>query len=344
MGTALAYPLSDNGHEVRLVGTHLDSEIIHACLEQRVHPRLQRELPTDVRPYYVEDLPRALDGAEVIVSGVSSFGVRWLGRMIGPHLRPGQALLAVTKGLECAEDGDLVILPDVLAGELPADVRDRVPVAAIGGPCVAGELAGRRPSCVVYGARDRSLAARLAATFRTPYYHIWTTGDLVGLEVCAALKNAYTIGVGAAAGMLERAGGPDGVDADIHNLAAALFAQACVEMARLLQIVSGAPSLAWTLPGAGDLYVTCQRGRSRRLGVLLGRGHTYADARAMMAGETVEAAECVKAMGEAIPRLEARGVLDAGDLPLMRALVRAIVGGLPIEFPLGAFFGPSARR
>ena len=168
MGTATAWPLTDNGHTVRLVGTHLDGEIIRSCTEKGFHPKLQRELPAGVRPYRVEEVAAALDGAEIIVSGVNSSGVRWIGRTIGPHLRPGQMVIAITKGLEADASGDLMILPDVLRAELPASIRERIPLAAIGGPCIAGELAGRRPACVVFGSRDAEAVARLAAAFRTP--------------------------------------------------------------------------------------------------------------------------------------------------------------------------------
>ena len=339
MGTAIAYPLADNGHAVRLVGTHLDGEIIDNCRRRRVHPRLQRELPPAVQPYDVDEMAQALDGVEVIVSGVNSFGVRWAGQAIGPYLRPGQAILAVTKGLEAAPNGDLRILPDVLASELPERVREQVTLAAVGGPCIAGELAARRPSCVVFGARERQAAGRLAALFCTPYYHVWTTDDLVGLEVCAALKNAYTLGVGMAAGLLERAGGVDAAGAHGYNLAAAVFAQACTEIDRLVQVVGGTRAFVCGLPGAGDLYVTCQGGRSMRLGRLLGLGHPFAEAREIMAGETLEAAACVQAMGQALPGLAARGLLGADELPLMRALVDVVVHGRPADLPLDAFFG-----
>ena len=137
MGTAVAYPLADNGHVVRLVGTHLDHEIIESCRERHFHPKLKRELPLGVKSYFVEDLAEALDGADIIVSGVNSLGVHWLGRAIGPHLQPGQLIIAITKGLEAADNGDLLILPDVLAAELPESVRGRVELAAVGGPCIA---------------------------------------------------------------------------------------------------------------------------------------------------------------------------------------------------------------
>jgi glycerol-3-phosphate dehydrogenase (NAD(P)+) len=338
MGTATAYPLADNGHTVRLVGTHLDGDIIRSCLEWRYHPRLKRKLPAGVQPYYVDEIAQALDGVDVIVSGVNSLGVHWIGRTIGPYLRPGQLIIAVTKGLETAENGDLLILPDVLAKELPEGIRDQVKLAAIGGPCIARELAGRRQSCVVFGSRDRAAVERLAAIFRTRYYHVWTTTDLVSLEVCAALKNAYTLGVGLTPGLLERAGGTDAAGAHVHNLAAAIFAQACTEMDRMLQVMGGTRAFCHRLPGAGDLYVTCQGGRSMRLGRLLGLGHTFAEAREIMAGETLEAAQCVQVMGKALPKLEARGVIGAEDFPLLRALVDIVVHGQSVALPLDGFF------
>ena len=337
MGTATAYPLAENGHTVRLVGTHLDADIIQSCREQRYHPRLRREIPAAVQPYYVEEIAQALAGVEIIVSGVNSLGVRWIAEAIGRHLQPEQLIIAVTKGLEAAENGDLVILPDVLAGRLPARVRDSVKLAAIGGPCIAGELAGRRHSCVVFGSRDGDAVERLAATFRTPYYHVRTTTDLVGLEVCAALKNAYTLAVGLVAGFLDQAGGPDASGASMHNLAAALFAQGCTEIDRLLQLTRGTRAFAYGLPGAGDFYVTCQGGRTVRLGRLLGQGYTFAEAREILAGETLEAAMIVQSMGEALPKLTARGLIPPEELPLLRALVEIVVHGRPADLAVDRF-------
>jgi glycerol-3-phosphate dehydrogenase (NAD(P)+) len=339
MGTATAYPLSDNGHRVRLVGTHLDGEIIRRCKEEHFHPTLKRKLPEGVRPFYVEEIGEALEGVQVIVSGVNSLGAHWIGQALAPHIQAGQTIIGITKGLEVGEDGDLMILPDVLRGELPADVRDQVHYAAVGGPCIAGELAGRRESCVVFGSRQRETAERLAGIFGTTYYHIWTTTELTALEFCAALKNAYTLAVGLAAGILERRGGVDASGAYMHNLAAATFAQAVTEMGRILETAGAPPFFAASLPGAGDMYVTAVGGRTIRLGRLLGAGHSYAEARQMLAGETLEAAEIIRVMGQALPHLEAKGKLKPGELPLMRKLVDIVVGGGAAELPLEAFFG-----
>ena len=349
MGTAMAYPLSDNGHRVRLVGTHLDAEIIRRCKEEGYHPRLKRQLPEGVQPYYVEEIGEALAGVQVIVSGVNSLGAHWIGKALAPHIHPGQAVIAITKGLEAGADGDLVILPDVLRSELPEGVRDQVGYAAVGGPCIAGELAGRRQSCVVFGSRQRETAEMLAGVFRTGYYHIWTTTELVGLEFCAALKNAYTLAVGLSAGILESRGGVDAAGAYMNNLAAATFAQSVAEIGRVLEIAGrprdfaasafAASAFAASLPGAGDMYVTSVGGRTIGLGRLLGLGHSYSEARQIMAGETLEGAEIVKVMSAVLPRLEARGVLKAGELPLMRTLIDIIVHAGKPELPLEAFFG-----
>lgn len=342
MGTATVYPLADNGHTVRLVGTHLDGDIIKSCKDTHYHPRLKRELPPGVRPYHVEEIAEALAGAEIIVSGVNSSGVRWIGRTLAPHLKPGQSIIAITKGLEATAQGDPMILPDVLAGELPEDIRDLVKLAAVGGPCIAGELAGRRQSCVVFGSRDRDTVEKLAAAFRTPYYHVWITTDLLGLEYCAALKNAYTLGVGLVAGLLERAGGVDSAGAHMHNLAAVVFAQACTEIERILETVGGTRQFASGLPGAGDLYVTCQGGRTVRMGKLLGLGRTNAEVREIMAGETLEGAAIVHVMAKVLPRLVERSLVGSTELPLLRALIAILVHGRPVELLLDSFFGARA--
>lgn len=339
MGTAVAYPLADNQHQVRLVGTHLDGEIISSCRREHAHPRLKRELPAGVRSYYVEEIGEALQGVDVIVSGVNSLGARWIGQAIGPYVQPGQLIIAITKGLEARASGELVILPDVLRSELPAGVRGQVKIAAVGGPCIAGELAGRHHSCVVFGCRDVEAAKRLASIFRTSYYHIWATSDLVGLEYGAALKNAYTLAVGMAAGLLEKAGGVDAAGTHMFNLGAALFGQACSEIEAMLRLVGGSRHFAYGLPGAGDLYVTSMGGRTVRLGKLLGMGHSIAEAKEIMAGETLEAAYVVDQLGQALPQLIAQGVLAPGALPLMETLIDVVALGRPLDLPLDGFFG-----
>jgi glycerol-3-phosphate dehydrogenase (NAD(P)+) len=282
-----------------------------------------------------------LDGADLILSGVNSLGVHWLGRTLAPLLRPESAIIAVTKGLEADPDRDPSILPDVLKRELPANLRDRVALAAIAGPCIAGELAGRRQSCVVFTSRDEAILGRLRELFQTDYYHVWLSTDIVGVEMCAALKNAYTLAVGLAGGLLERAGGVDAADAGMHNLAAALFAASAQEMIRIVALMGGSPENVIGLPGVGDQYVTCVGGRTIRMGRLLGKGLTYRQAALEMAGETLEGVYIVLQMAKALPYWEAQGRIGSHELPLMRLLIRVIAQEAPVQIPFDGFF---ARR
>ena len=115
----------------------------------------------------------------------------------------------------------------------------------------------------------------------------------------------------------------------MHNLAAALFAEGTTEMARLLGALGCRRELAYTLPAAGDLYVTAMGGRTVKLGRLLGSGKSFAEARSILEGETLEAAEIVKAMARILPALEARGAVGPEELPLLRALVGIVARGEP---------------
>src|SRR5262249_45590892 len=119
MGTALTYPLSDNQHDIGLIGTHLDDAIIARCKADGTHPRLGRALPPGVRPYAFGEATAAIEGADVVALGVNSRGVRWAGQVLAQHLRPGQRVLMVTKGLAAGSNGELRIFPDVLADDWP---------------------------------------------------------------------------------------------------------------------------------------------------------------------------------------------------------------------------------
>jgi glycerol-3-phosphate dehydrogenase (NAD(P)+) len=338
MGSALCWPLSDNGHEVRLVGTHLDHEIIASCKASQFHPRLKRKIPDGVIPYFIEELSEALQGIDLIISGVNSLGVHWIGKLLSVFVRPGTKILSITKGLETDQNGSLLTVPDILLSEFPVAVREEVQLAAIGGPCIAAELAGRRQSCVVVGANKLDTAERLISILATPYYHLWSTHDLTSLEICAALKNAYTMAVGMVEGILEVSGGDDATGSAMHNLAAAQFAQGCFEIRKLLNILNLPDDLAISLPGTGDYYVTCQRGRSRRLGTLLGKGMKYSAAIAEMEGETLEAALAVEQLAVALPAMQKKGMIDEKDFPMMRMLIDVIVRDKPVDMHLSEYF------
>jgi glycerol-3-phosphate dehydrogenase (NAD(P)+) len=336
MGTAMCWPLADNGHEVRLVGTPLDEAEIDSIRACREHPRLARALPLGVQVYTAEALPHALAGCDLIIGGISSFGVDWLAEAAGPHFQPGAPVLLVTKGLEDHPNGDLEVLPLALDRRLPAGLRGRISINAIAGPCIAHELAARRQTAVVFTGTEETVLRRLREMLSTDYYHIWTSTDLVGVETCAAMKNAYALAVGLAVGMMEAAGS-DGL-ANMYNPQAALFGQSCYEMRRLVRLMGGDDGNVTWLPGPGDLYVTVFGGRTVRLGKILGQGIPFNEARQMLAGVTLESVEITTRVARALPKLAERGLVDLADFPLLLHVNQILNAGQPVNIPWESFF------
>ena len=338
MGSALAVPLADNAHEVRLVGTHLDREIIDSVKTSSVHPGLDEPLPASVRAYQLEEAPDAFAGAEIVLSGVNSFGVDWASGQLARLLPDAALVIAIAKGLQAGEDGELRILPEVLTERWSEQQRADHSVCAITGPSIAGEVAARRETCVVFAGRDERALDRLATAFRSDTYRVWTSLDLVGCEVCAALKNCYALAIGFADGLLEARGASDSPDR-MHNYEAALFAQGVVEMRRMAELLGGRTQTADWLPGAGDLYVTSTGGRNVRVGKLLGAGMPFHEASAELGNPTLEGAAAIREIGEALPKLTDRGLIGPGEFPLLRHLYEVIALDRPIEMPWDSFSG-----
>jgi glycerol-3-phosphate dehydrogenase (NAD(P)+) len=341
MATALAFPLTDNGHEVRLVGTHLDREIVGSIKETGTHPNLDLGVPEGVRAYELEEAEEAFDGAHVAISGVNSFGVRWAGETLAALLRPGMRVLSITKGLEAAENGDLRILPEVLASCVPQDLREKVFWSAVAGPSIAGEVAVGRDSCVVFTGPDAGVLAELATLFRTGYYHVWTDTDFVGVEVCAAVKNCYALGAGFMEGILDEMGEDAGKYRN-YNYGAALFGQATRELGEFMELLGGRSETPYGLAGVGDMFVTSMGGRNVKVGRLVGGGLRFSEARERMPGVTLEGAAAIVVIGGALLKLTERGLVGAWDFPLMRHLHAVVAQDLALDMPWSSFFGGEA--
>jgi glycerol-3-phosphate dehydrogenase (NAD(P)+) len=159
----------------------------------------------------------------------------------------------------------------------------------------------------------------------------------VGVEVCAALKHCYALGVGFAEGVLEGLGQADGPDRN-HNYEAALFAQGIAEMGQMVRLLGG-PETPAGLAGVGDMFVTAMGGRNIRVGRLLGAGLRFGEARARLGDITLEGAAAIQVIGGALPKLTARGVIAPEDFPLLRGLHDVVGRERPLGIPWSAFFG-----
>jgi glycerol-3-phosphate dehydrogenase (NAD(P)+) len=333
MGSAFALPLVDRGHDVRLVGTVLDDAIIAALKAGAEHPTLRYALPREIQPFYATELATALDSSEAIALGVSSAGVRWAARALAPLLKADLPVAMVSKGLAWS-GAELEILPDVFCAELG---RSALAPVAVAGPCIAGELARRVETCIVFTSRDPAQSLAWAELARGPYYHVLTSEDAVGTEVCAALKNAYAMGIGFVAGQHEKRGGTPGSVA-MHNAEAALYAQAIREAEALVGALGGDAQSAAGLAFAGDLNVTCNGGRTGRFGRFLGLGLGRAGAIAAMNGATLECLEILETLRHGLSTLVRRGKIQDSALPFLTHLMDVALDDAPVAIPYARFF------
>jgi glycerol-3-phosphate dehydrogenase (NAD(P)+) len=338
MGSAMAVVTGDSGHSVALVGTPLDEAIIRSVEETKLHPKLGVTLPSAVTAYRWDRFGQVLEGGiDLLILGVSSAGVGWAIKQIVEAALNASPVLMITKGV-VAKGASIEVLPRVVAREFKARKGLRLPVMGVGGPCIAGELAAKRDTSVVIAGDDGDVLDRTIDLLDTPYYHARRSKDVVGVEVCAAFKNLYAIGVGWAGGRLELLGRAAN-GAQMHNLAAGLFSQALAELTILVSSLGGEQASVAGLPGAGDLYVTCQAGRNYRLGRLLGLGMTYSSAKAdQIAGDTIEGAELALTIGPILDRMMMTRALPGEHLPLTRAIIGAICQNLPFDPPWPKFF------
>lgn len=312
MGSALAFPARENGNEVRLVGTHLDREIIDACKKTNQHPKFEAPFPEGVKYYHIEQLCDALQGASFVIGGVSSFGVEWFADEVLPMIPDGTAILAVTKGLLDTEDGKLLTYPDYWKARLQALGRS-LPLNAIGGPCTSYELVAHDQTSVSFCGDDLEILKKLKAAMQTDYYHVSITTDMTGIESAVALKNGYALGIALTIGLNQRFYQND----TLHfNSQAAVFAQASKEMYRLLEY-QNTSSLNSICVGLGDLYVTVYGGRTRLVGILLGRGLSIDEAKQELKGVTLESLVVAERVARAVRKAISYGRLKAEDFPLL---------------------------
>jgi glycerol-3-phosphate dehydrogenase (NAD(P)+) len=337
MGSAMCLPTRDRGHAVRLVGTHLDRDIIDSVKATGRHPKLNVTLPEGITAWYHEEFAAALGSdTDLIILGVSSAGVGWAIDRLCESLKASNPVVMITKGMHPGETR-LSALPDHVAAEVKRRSGMELQMAAIGGPCIAGELAVRRQTGTVITAHSTDLARELCDLLETAYYHPRPSADVMGVELCAAFKNFFAIAVGWAAGHLEKMAATEN-RAFNHNAAAIIFDQAIRELMVLSRAHGGKDESVWGMPGAGDLYVTCQAGRNSRLGNNLGRGLTYKQTKdGPMKGDTIEGAELGVTVAATLRTMMARGTLDAKALPLTNALLDALTNDTALDIPWADF-------
>ncbi len=255
-GTALAIVLAHRFEEIRLWVYEPDLAL---RMEQTRHNDIY--LPGYQVPYSVHvtnELPVALEDAEMVLSVVPSHLVRSLYQQMLPFLRDGTIFVSATKGLET---GTMLRMSELIGEALGGRVTPRI--AALSGPTFAREVARFDPTALVVASTDHDLTEVVQTAFSSRTFRLYTSSDPVGVEIGGAIKNVVAIGAGVLHGM--------GLG---HNAMAALITRGLAEITRLAVAIGGKQQTLAGLAGLGDLVLTCtgELSRNRKVGVELARG------------------------------------------------------------------------
>ncbi len=336
MGSAFALPCLDNNHDINIVGTHLENDFINNLKKNEyLHPGLNTKIPKEINIFGFEKFDDLLrSNVDLIVLGISSKGIDWtadqLSRLFSKKKLP--KLLMLTKGLSIYKN-NYELLVDKLERLLSEKGIKEIDISAVGGPCLATGLANRVHSSVVIANKDIKEAKKIADMLNTNYYHTSYSDDLNGVEVSAAIKNIFSMAVGAAKGLCSSSISDEVREKNYLNTASALIKQSIHEMEIFVEHLKGKKETVKGLAGLGDLYVSSGGGRNAKMGAFIGQGLTFSQVKkTKMEKITVEGADLAKEIAEKV-----KEDFDEKKLPLMLSMINAIVQDKKLELNWEAF-------
>ena len=258
-GLAISLLLNNNGHNVT-VWSALDEEVQMLC-QKREHERCLKGVKIPESIELTGNLSQALTDKDIVVVAVASPYVRSTAAKMREFTREGQVIVNVAKGIE---ETTLMSMVDIISQEIP-----QANVAILSGPSHAEEVARSMPTTCVVGASDKATAELIQNAFMSEVFRVYTSPDILGIELGGSLKNVIALAAGMADGLSYG-----------DNTKAALITRGMAEIARLGIKMGGKAETFYGLSGIGDLIVTCasMHSRNRRAGILIGQGYTYDEA------------------------------------------------------------------
>tara|TARA_B110001452_G_scaffold111269_1_gene92267 strand:- start:1397 stop:2443 length:1047 start_codon:yes stop_codon:yes gene_type:complete len=336
MGSAFALPCLDNNHDINIIGTHLENDFIDTLKKNdNLHPGLNTKIPQEIKIFKFEKFEVLMkSNVDLIVLGISSKGIEWVSDQLINLYKESKIpkLLMLTKGLSIYNN-QYELLIDKLERLLSHKGINNADISAVGGPCLAAGLANRINSSVVIANKDLQTAKKIADMLNTHYYHTSHSNDLNGVEVSAAIKNIFSMAVGAAKGLCSHNASDEVRQKNYLNTASALIKQSIHEMEIFVEHLNGKKETVKGLAGLGDLYVSSGGGRNAKMGSYIGEGLTFSEAKkTKMEHVTVEGADLAKEIAKKV-----NDDFDQKKLPLMLGMINAIVDDKKLELDWEAF-------
>ena len=336
MGSAFALPCLDNNHDINIIGTHLENDFIDQLKKNdNVHPGLDCKIPEGIKIFKFDKFNHVLESnVDLIVLGISSKGIDWASDQLSSIYKDRKMpnILMLTKGLSIFEN-QYELLVDKLERLLSIKNIKDVNISAIGGPCLAAGLANRVHSSVIIANKDIQTAKNIADMLNTNYYHTSYSNDINGVEVSAAIKNIFSMAVGAAKGLCSNNVSDEVREKNYLNTASALIKQSIHEMEIFVEHLKGKKETVKGLAGLGDLYVSSGGGRNAKMGSYIGEGMKFSEAKkTKMEKVTVEGADLAIEISKKVNE-----EFNKKKLPLMLGMINSIVEDKKLELDWESF-------
>ena len=312
MGTAFSFPCTDNNHNVSIIGTHLENDFIDQVNSKRRHPALNCELPEKIKFIKFDKLNEEINKKiDLIVIAVVSKGIEWISLELSKVLKKNIPILVLTKGL-AIHNNEYELLTDKMERLLKKNGIKATNISIAGGPCLAKGLSDKVHTSVVFANKNIEIVNQIKNLIETNYYHIFTSSDVAGVGICAAIKNIFSMAI---------------VSTKHLNTAAFLIQQSINEMTVFVKKLNGKKETVMGLAGIADLYVSADGGRNSKMGKYLGEGMTFREAKSKkMPNITVEGADLALEIGKKI-----KSDFEDNKLPLMISMINTICDEKPLN-------------
>ena len=328
MGSAFAVPCVENKNDVTVIGTHLENDLIaNIQSNNQIHPTLKTQLPKEIRFENFEKLNNILEQQiDIIVCGVSSVGIEWFVKQISKSYKKNLPIILLTKGLSILEN-NLTTLSDKIINLLKKDGHLDINISAIKGPCLAAGLANKMRTGTVVANQNIKYSQSLKKIISTNYYSTEISDDITGVELSGAIKNIYSMLIGASEGLSNSKAPKDIQSKYFLNTAASLIHRSISEMVEFVSHYGGKAETVYGLAGLGDLYVSAIGGRNSLMGKYLGEGYLYNVAKEkFMKNITVEGAQLALEIGPKILK-----DLNINQFPLMFSMLQTVCENKKLE-------------
>ena len=300
MGSAFAIPCLENNHKVTITEPYSKTFIRNLSSKNKFHSALKINLSKKLKfRKFSNDLLK--ENFDLIVIALSLSGIDFIGKQF-KNLKIKSPILVLTKGLKYEKKNKKIW---TISEQLNKNYNVSN-ISVLKGPCLAKELARKKQTSVVIANKNIKIAKSIGKLISTKYYLTEYSKDVIGIEVCSAIKNIYSMIIGAGQSL---------------NSSSNLFQKSILEMKYLIKYFKGDDETISGLAGVGDLYVSAAGGRNSRMGSYLGKGFTFKLAKKrFMPNDTVEGEQLAKEIAPFITRK-----IDKKKIPLMILLLKAIL-------------------